>query len=156
MVQCYRRSHKRGGNCALSVLHKTRQWANGKRGTGRAPAPINPDSTSPKQLDRKEGRATRHPQVPMEMAGCRHWTLATKKGSLGGWGEFSGRSRWARRSTTWGSLITKAIECKFKELMVIYKENWNVECGQPHFPPTLSTRNTYLIVIRCVGRVTTL
>lgn len=138
MVQCYRWTHKRGGNCALSVLHKTCQWANGKQGTGRGPAQIHLHNPSPNQLNTKERRATEHPWSFVEMLGCPLLENAYRERHPGR----QRRIKWEREKenisvvsdeipnqicyldfTDWISLITKTIEYKLKEFIMICKDN---------------------------------
>lgn len=132
MVQCYRWTHKWGGNCALSVLHKTCQWANGKQGTGQVPVQINLHSLS--QPATHERRATEHhPHV--EKLGCCMLSTAYKDRQPGrqrrtSW-EGSEREEenisvfiWWDNSigfSTWISLITKL----FRALSANWKNFYN-------------------------------
>lgn len=75
---------KRGGHCALSVLHKTCQWANGKQGTDRRPGQIHLHNTSSHQLGAKVRRATEHPCSLAEMLGCGVLETAYKERQPGG------------------------------------------------------------------------
>lgn len=70
MVQHYRWTHKRGGNSALSVLHKTCQWTNGKQGTGQVSVQINPYNTSLTIQTWKKARVTENLRFQVEMLGC--------------------------------------------------------------------------------------